>query len=45
MVASSGYVFCYPCAYGYVTDYGCCPVTRFPAGPDAVRKLYEAAQG
>lgn len=42
-VATSGFVFCYPCAFAYVTDHGCCPVTLIPASVDHVRKLYEGS--
>lgn len=42
LVATSGYVFCYTCAFKHITDHGCCPVTRFPATLDHIRKLYEA---
>jgi peroxin-12 len=41
-LASSGYAFCYPCAFGYVSAHGCCPVTLLPAGLDQLRKLYDA---
>ncbi len=40
MVATSGYVFCYRCAFEHVARYGCCPVTRAAAGPEHVRRLY-----
>ncbi|EFJ53139.1 hypothetical protein VOLCADRAFT_127336 [Volvox carteri f. nagariensis] len=42
-IATSGYVFCYPCAFNHVMQHGCCPVSLLPAGLDHVRKLYEAA--
>ncbi len=42
LLAVSGYVFCYPCLFNWVAEEGCCPVTRFPAGIDHIRKLYEA---
>ena len=31
MIATSGYVFCYPCAFKFVEATGCCPVTRIAA--------------
>ncbi|GLC38299.1 hypothetical protein PLESTB_001750900 [Pleodorina starrii] len=42
-IATSGYVFCYPCAFNQVMAHGRCPVSLLPAGLDHVRKLYEAA--
>lgn len=42
IVSTSGYCFCYPCAFGFVLEHGCCPVTRLPASLDHIRKLYEA---
>lgn len=36
----SGYVFCYPCVYDYVKQYGICPVTNYPARTDHLIKLY-----
>jgi hypothetical protein len=29
--------------FNHVVQHGCCPVTRFPAGLDHVRKLYDAS--
>lgn len=40
MVAASGFVFCYPCAFRYVTQYRRCPVTLVPAEVDQIRRLY-----
>ncbi len=40
MVATSGYVFCYRCAFEHVERHGCCPVTRVAAGLEHVRRLY-----
>lgn len=42
-LATSGYVFCYPCAFAHVLAHGRCPVSGLGAGLDHVRKLYEAA--
>lgn len=36
----SGYVFCYPCIYEYVTKHRCCPVTSYPASREHLVKLY-----
>jgi peroxin-12 len=41
LVATSGYAFCYPCAYRFVEAHGCCPVTRVAAGVGHVRRLYQ----
>ncbi|KAF9200887.1 ubiquitin-protein ligase peroxin 12 [Haplosporangium sp. Z 27] len=37
---TSGYVYCYPCAYKQVEDHGRCPVTLMRCGTDDLRKLY-----
>jgi hypothetical protein len=42
-LAVSGYVFCYACVFGHVSEHGCCPVTLMPARLDDVRRLYESA--
>lgn len=41
-VIVSGYVFCYPCIYRYITEHGSCPVTCMPARLDHVRRVYQA---
>eukprot|EP01114_Cavostelium_apophysatum_P023066 TRINITY_DN8577_c0_g1_i1.p1 TRINITY_DN8577_c0_g1~~TRINITY_DN8577_c0_g1_i1.p1 ORF type:complete len:268 (-),score=62.51 TRINITY_DN8577_c0_g1_i1:181-984(-) len=41
-MASSGYVYCYPCIFNYVQDNHKCPVTFIPMETDQIRKLYEA---
>jgi peroxin-12 len=43
VLAVSGYVYCYPCVFNHVMEQGCCPVTRFPATLEHVRKLYDQA--
>lgn len=40
MIATSGYVFCYPCAFKFVESQGCCPVTKISARVDQIRRLY-----
>ncbi|KAF9438981.1 ubiquitin-protein ligase peroxin 12 [Entomortierella beljakovae] len=40
---SSGYVYCYPCAYKQVEDHGRCPVTLIQCKTDELRKLYNDA--
>ncbi|CAM6092311.1 unnamed protein product [Calypogeia fissa] len=40
MAAVSGYVFCYPCIFNYITQYKRCPVTLIPAAEDQIRRLY-----
>ncbi|KAJ2878311.1 ubiquitin-protein ligase peroxin 12 [Coemansia asiatica] len=42
-MASSGYVFCYPCIHKHVSDQGTCPVTLTKVDPAAIRKLYADA--
>ena len=42
-VATSGFVFCYPCVFAHVMDHGRCPVSGVPATLDHIRKLYEDA--
>ncbi|GAB4816887.1 hypothetical protein N2152v2_003933 [Parachlorella kessleri] len=41
MVAVSGYVFCYTCVHPFVSQEGCCPVTRVPCGVEHIRRLYQ----
>lgn len=36
----SGFVFCYPCIYEHIQQYGSCPVTSYPARKDHLIKLY-----
>ena len=40
IIATSGYVFCYPCAYKFVQYNGQCPVTRVPAQTRHLRRIY-----
>ncbi|GAX80892.1 hypothetical protein CEUSTIGMA_g8327.t1 [Chlamydomonas eustigma] len=40
-VATSGYVFCYPCIFNYIMDKQRCPVSFIPASLDHIRKLYK----
>lgn len=42
MATVSGYAFCYPCLFNFVSQEGCCPVTRIPATIDSVRRLYQS---
>jgi len=35
-----GYVFCYPCLFGFVEQNHKCPVTHLPMEPDYIRKIY-----
>eukprot|EP01112_Ceratiomyxa_fruticulosa_P010003 TRINITY_DN2625_c0_g3_i1.p1 TRINITY_DN2625_c0_g3~~TRINITY_DN2625_c0_g3_i1.p1 ORF type:complete len:417 (-),score=92.57 TRINITY_DN2625_c0_g3_i1:115-1266(-) len=41
-MSSSGYVFCYPCIFNYVSLYQRCPVTFIPTTQQQIRKIYEA---
>ncbi|GES75248.1 peroxisome assembly protein 12 [Rhizophagus clarus] len=36
----SGYVFCYPCIFSYIEDYGRCPITLIKVDIDELRKVY-----
>lgn len=40
MAVASGYVFCYPCIFGHISQFECCPVTRLPTNVDHIRRLY-----
>lgn len=40
LVAPSGYVFCYPCIFPYVSQYNRCPVTLIPAAVNQIRRLF-----
>eukprot|EP00892_Ulva_mutabilis_P001024 jgi/Ulvmu1/10922/UM007_0101.1 len=39
-LATSGYVFCYKCAYSAVAAHGCCPVTHIRSTLDDIRRLF-----
>jgi peroxin-12 len=41
VVATSGFVFCYTCAFHYVTQYKRCPVTLAPTGTSQILRLYQ----
>lgn len=41
LVATSGYVFCYPCIHREVAEQGRCPVTHTPARLEHLRRLYQ----
>ncbi|KAF2069560.1 hypothetical protein CYY_009116 [Polysphondylium violaceum] len=40
-ICGSGFVFCYPCIFTYVTDHSKCPITFLPATTETLRKIYE----
>lgn len=40
VVAVSGFVFCYPCIFRYVSQYKRCPVTLIPTAVDQIRRLF-----
>ena len=42
MTSVSGYTFCYPCLFNFMTREQCCPVTRIPASIDSIRRLYQS---
>lgn len=37
----SGYVFCYPCIFNYLTLHSQCPISHQPCLPSEIRKLYD----
>ena len=37
----SGWLFCYPCLFAHVSEYGVCPVTRQPCRLEQIRKIYD----
>lgn len=39
-LSTSGFVFCYPCIFNYISNHGCCPITKYPTSLDQVIKLY-----
>ncbi|XP_013794719.1 peroxisome assembly protein 12-like [Limulus polyphemus] len=39
-LSTSGFVFCYPCIYGYLTLSSRCPVTGYPSSVNQLVKLY-----
>lgn len=42
-IATSGYVFCYKCAYTAVAAHSRCPVTLIRSGLDDIRRLFPSA--
>lgn len=42
LISTSGYVFCYKCAFQHVNQHGCCPVTRICASLDDIHRLFLA---
>ena len=43
LLAVSGYVFCYKCAFLAVSQHGRCPVTHIEASPEDIRRLFLSA--
>ncbi|CAM6052070.1 unnamed protein product [Sphagnum compactum] len=43
LIAVSGFVFCYPCIFNYVTQYKRCPVTLSRASTSQIRRLFQDA--
>ncbi|RIA89209.1 Pex12 amino terminal region-domain-containing protein [Glomus cerebriforme] len=39
----SGYVFCYPCIFRHIEDYGRCPITLIKVKIDDLRKVYNSS--
>ncbi|KAM9955833.1 hypothetical protein ACTFIW_002038 [Dictyostelium discoideum] len=40
-ICGSGFVFCYPCIFGYVNEHSKCPITFLPTNTEQLRKIYE----
>ncbi|EGC39191.1 hypothetical protein DICPUDRAFT_148100 [Dictyostelium purpureum] len=40
-ICGSGFVFCYPCIFGYVNEHSKCPITFLPTNKESLRKIYE----
>ncbi|KAL5712006.1 ubiquitin-protein ligase peroxin 12 [Ranunculus cassubicifolius] len=40
VVSVSGFVFCYPCIFRYVSQYKRCPVTLMPTNIEQIRRLF-----
>ncbi|KAI3951136.1 hypothetical protein MKW98_028540 [Papaver atlanticum] len=40
VVAVSGFVFCYPCIFRYVSQYKRCPITLLPTSVEQIRRLF-----
>ncbi|GAM23075.1 hypothetical protein SAMD00019534_062500, partial [Acytostelium subglobosum LB1] len=40
-ICGSGFVFCYPCIFGFVQQHGKCPITFIPSSTESLRKIYE----
>ncbi|MCL7037318.1 hypothetical protein MKW94_000132 [Papaver nudicaule] len=40
VVAISGFVFCYPCIFRYVSQYKRCPITLIPTTVEQIRRLF-----
>ncbi|CAA6673300.1 unnamed protein product [Spirodela intermedia] len=40
VLVASGFVFCYPCIFKYVSQYKRCPVTLMPASVEQIRRLF-----
>ncbi|KAG1690631.1 hypothetical protein DVH05_027981 [Phytophthora capsici] len=43
-MAPSGYVFCYPCIYRHVEQYGECPITQMKCELATIVKIYDDAR-
>ncbi|CAN6486133.1 unnamed protein product [Victoria cruziana] len=43
VVSVSGFVFCYPCIFKYVSQYKRCPITLMPVDIDQIRRLFHDA--
>jgi peroxin-12 len=43
-MASSGFIYCYPCIVKYVQKYQRCPITFIPCTEQQIRKIYDDEQ-
>jgi len=41
LCCTSGFAFCYPCLFHYVSHHKKCPITHLPTEIDQIRKIYE----
>eukprot|EP01121_Diplochlamys_sp_Union-15-3_P021988 TRINITY_DN9223_c0_g1_i1.p1 TRINITY_DN9223_c0_g1~~TRINITY_DN9223_c0_g1_i1.p1 ORF type:complete len:174 (-),score=16.57 TRINITY_DN9223_c0_g1_i1:79-600(-) len=40
-MASSGFVYCYPCILQWVETHGNCPITHIPCTPEQLRRIFD----
>ncbi|XP_029648501.1 peroxisome assembly protein 12 [Octopus sinensis] len=42
VLSVTGFVFCYPCIYDYVSEYKCCPITKYPSNIQHLVRIYSS---